>query len=320
MGYPGSAMDDGSPRARLRIGAPIWSCPHWVGEVYPPGTGARAYLRRYAEVFDAVEGNATFYAAPSTATVMRWRDETPPTFRFCCKLPRTITHDRMLVGTDELLQSFVATIELLGDRLGPIMIQLPPAFGPARLPALEAFLERLPRAVPWALDPRHRGLFVGDAGRRLDDRLRALAIDRVVFDTTVLHASRDRDPAVVEAQRRKPALPDRDSDTGPRPIVRVVVANDVDAAAPAFDRWAARVAAWLAAGRSAHVFVHTPDDRFAPRMCVAFHDRLAARVPVGAAPRLGAHVDATVPSGASPRQISLFDRSPDAGGDHDGHG
>lgn len=83
---------------RIHLGAPVWSCRAWAGELWPTATKPADYLHHYARVFNAVEGNATFYAVPRRETAARWRDETPPGFRFCCKLPRTITHERSLVG------------------------------------------------------------------------------------------------------------------------------------------------------------------------------------------------------------------------------
>jgi len=244
------------------LGGPVWSCRAWSGLVWPPSTKPADFLAHYARVFNAVEGNATFYAVPRRETVARWREQTPPGFRFCCKLPRAITHERALVGAERELGEFVELLGVLGDRAGPTMIQLPPTFGPSQLPALAAVLARLPAELRFAVEPRHRAFFDGSAAHvDLDALLRERDVDRVVFDTTVLHASDDPDPIVVAAQARKPHLPVHEVATASHPIVRIVGVSDARACGPAFERWAARAAAWIHEGRSPTLFVHTPDDR-----------------------------------------------------------
>lgn len=287
--------------ARMHLGAPVWSCRDWAGTLWPSATKPGAFLEHYARVFNAVEGNTTFYAVPSRDTLARWRDDTPPGFEFCCKLPRTITHDKQLVGAERELDAFVELLGVLGDRLGPTMIQLPPSFGPRQLGTLAATLARLPRTMPFAVEPRHRGVFDGGAAHRdFDALLREHGVDRVVFDTQVLHASRDRDPLVVAAQSRKPNLPVLEVATARRPIVRIVGVSDAEACRPAFERWARRAAQWIAEGRSPSLFVHTPDDREVPRLAAQLHAIVGAHTDVGSLPPLG--------SDRGARQISLFDR------------
>src|SRR5512143_534875 len=106
----------------LFIGCPIWSFKGWVGNFYPEGTKPADFLREYARRLTAVEGNTTFYAVPAEKTLEGWAAETPETFRFCPKLPRTISHAGKLVEhIDEALR-FVETMSLLGERLGPMFL------------------------------------------------------------------------------------------------------------------------------------------------------------------------------------------------------
>ena len=74
------------------LGCPIWAYKDWVGGFYPEGTKPADFLREYARRLTAVEGNTTFYAVPAPMTLLRWVEETPETFRFCPKLPRTVSH------------------------------------------------------------------------------------------------------------------------------------------------------------------------------------------------------------------------------------
>src|SRR5687768_7666922 len=127
----------------------------WIGRLFPAGTKATDFLPRYAEVFNTVEGNTTFYALPTPDTVARWRDQVPDAFRFCFKFPRTITHDKLLVDCAAEVAEFLDRIAPLAGKLGTLMLQLPPRFGPGQLPQLAAFVDVLPREHAYAVELRH---------------------------------------------------------------------------------------------------------------------------------------------------------------------
>jgi uncharacterized protein YecE (DUF72 family) len=138
------------------LGTQGWSYKDWVGSFYPPGTKAADYLPYYAQVFDAVELDTTFYGIPTPERVAGWSRATPGGFQFTAKTPRSITHDRRLVDAGGEFEEFVGAVERLGEKLGAILIQLPPDFTVAERPALEAFLERLPAGFRFAAEFRHR--------------------------------------------------------------------------------------------------------------------------------------------------------------------
>src|SRR6187402_3161037 len=79
------------------VGCPIWSEKAWVGKVYPKGAKEKDYLKYYAEKFPSIELNATHYNIPDPDTVIRWRDLVPDGFKFCPKIPQTISHAKDLV-------------------------------------------------------------------------------------------------------------------------------------------------------------------------------------------------------------------------------
>ena len=83
------------------LGCPEWSRPEWKGGLLPARTRSKDFLAGYARVFNTVEGNTTFYALPRPDVVERWKESTPPSFRFCFKFPRSISHDRKLENTTE---------------------------------------------------------------------------------------------------------------------------------------------------------------------------------------------------------------------------
>jgi uncharacterized protein YecE (DUF72 family) len=143
---------------KIRIGACAWTFPEWRNSFYPTGLPESEWLEFYARYLPAVEVDSTFYHAPSEATVRRWVEVTPATFRFACKLPREITHACRLRDCSAELSSFLGAIEPLAAKLQVILIQLPPSFTPkdGKL-ALRKFLVQLPRDFRFAIEFRHSG-------------------------------------------------------------------------------------------------------------------------------------------------------------------
>lgn len=136
----------------VRIGTTGWSIASRHAAAFPPDG---SHLQRYAHRLDAVEINSSFYRPHRHETYQRWAHSTPRDFRFAVKLPRTITHERRLQGCEDLLDRFLGEAAGLGDKLGVLLVQLPP-----RLrfdPAAEAFfaLLRGRTALPVAIEPRH---------------------------------------------------------------------------------------------------------------------------------------------------------------------
>lgn len=143
---------------KIRVGSCAWSFPEWQGSFYPPDLPESHWLEFYARYFPAVEVDSTFYSAPAEATVRRWIDITPASFRFACKLPREITHACRLRDCSEQLNAFLRAIEPLAPKLRVLLIQLPPSFAPKYgKQALRTFLEQLPRDFRFAIEFRHAG-------------------------------------------------------------------------------------------------------------------------------------------------------------------
>jgi uncharacterized protein YecE (DUF72 family) len=175
-----------TPRAAApscaHIGCQGWNYEDWVAGpasdetvFYPRGTRPAAMLDLYARAFTTVEIDSTFYAVPSAATVDGWHKRTPPRFTFALKLPRQITHEFDLrKGSREILAEFCDHARLLHDKLAAVLIQLPPQFEatPENLRALETFLPRLPRDLPFTIEFRHPGWIT-------DETLGVLASHRV---------------------------------------------------------------------------------------------------------------------------------------------
>jgi len=140
----------------VHLGSCAWTFDDWRGSFYPVDLPADRWLAWYARVFNAVEIDSTFYANPPAATVARWLGEAPAHFRFTCKAPKTITHELRLRDCDALLAGFLEAIRPLHGHLGPILLQLPPSFAPARdATALRDFVLALPNGWRFAIEFRH---------------------------------------------------------------------------------------------------------------------------------------------------------------------
>jgi uncharacterized protein YecE (DUF72 family) len=139
---------------KMHIGTMGWSYDFWLGNFYP--AGSQALLTEYAKNFDTVEINNTFYRIPSRDTVRTWKNEVPGDFIFSAKFPRKITHIKMLQDCREELEVFVEHMSLLGDKLGPLLIQLPPSFAPEKSGILKDFLAGLPERCRFAVEVRNK--------------------------------------------------------------------------------------------------------------------------------------------------------------------
>jgi uncharacterized protein YecE (DUF72 family) len=129
--------------AHVHIGTSGWHYPHWRGPFYPSDLTAAGMLRYYAERFDTVEINNSFYRLPTAAALEGWCRETPAEFCFAVKASRYITHNLKLKHPKQAEQKFLSQIESLGRRLGPILFQLPPDWK-INIDRLDEFLRGLP--------------------------------------------------------------------------------------------------------------------------------------------------------------------------------
>jgi len=258
----------------------MWTLPAWQGRFLPARSPAHERLRSYAGWCNAVEGNTTFYAIPARDTVATWAKQTDPGFRFVLKLPRLVTHERRLVGVEREVRAFLDAIEPLGPRTHALWVQLPRSFTPADVPALAAFLRRLPAAHRYGVEVRDPAFFTDpQATVLLEQALATVGAEWIPFDTTVFFRSRPTSDAERDAWVNKPRTPRRTVALTDRPIVRYLGRDDTEATAEGWHDWTAVVADWLREGRSPTVFVHTPDNADAPALARRFHDEVRARVP-----------------------------------------
>lgn len=145
----------------------------------PIFAGDGSHLQRYARRFNAVEINSSFYRPHRPATYARWAQSVAPDFRFAVKMPKAISHERRLVDCAAPLQGFLAEVAALGDRLGPLLLQLPPKFAFEPKTARNFFvLLRRSFAGAVVIEPRHATWFADE----VDAMLVRFRIARVAAD------------------------------------------------------------------------------------------------------------------------------------------
>jgi uncharacterized protein YecE (DUF72 family) len=152
---------------RIHIGCSGWVYKHWRGLFYPEGLPQKRWFERYAEEFDTVEINASFYRLPLASTFEGWRDKAPPHFRYAVKVNRFITHMKKLLDCAEAADQFIALARPLGETLGPLLYQLPPSLK-LDLARLETFLERLPHDLDHVFEFRNKDWYVPELYALLD--------------------------------------------------------------------------------------------------------------------------------------------------------
>lgn len=173
----------GGATGRVRFGTSSFTAPGWVGPFYPEGTKPADFLRVYAQSFDTVEIDATYYAVPSPRTVDGWAEKTPEGFLIAAKFPRSLVHGgeaerpdpARVLSLDEGAAErdrFLAVMARLGARLGPLVLQFPyfnrdafPSVGPF-LDRLGPYLAALPGGPSYAVEVRNKA-WVGEPLRAL---------------------------------------------------------------------------------------------------------------------------------------------------------
>jgi uncharacterized protein YecE (DUF72 family) len=144
--------------SRIHVGCSGWVYKHWRGIFYPEGLPQKRWFERYAEEFDTVEINASFYRLPLASTFEGWCEKAPPGFRYAVKVNRFITHMKKLLGCEAEVDRFIALARPLGEKLGPLLYQLPPSLH-RNVERLDSFLARLPKDIEQVLEFRHKSWY-----------------------------------------------------------------------------------------------------------------------------------------------------------------
>ncbi|MCS6969166.1 MAG: DUF72 domain-containing protein [Cytophagales bacterium] len=265
-------------QVQVYVGCPVWACKEWVGSLYPPHARAKDYLYYYSRQFNAIELNSTHYHIPDNATISRWIEVTPSSFRFCPKILQEISHRLMLRPSKEVIQTFCKPIAALGNRLGMAFLQLPPSFAPAQLPVLAAFLKDFPREIPLAVEFRHPAWFQGPAGYQPFDHAAAL-LEQQNISTVICDVAGRRD---VLHQRL----------TTGKTLIRFVGNGLHPSDYTRIDAWVERLKEWIDKGvEQVYFFVHEPNNALAPQLANYLINKLNERVGTSLRPLQKSNVD-----------------------------
>lgn len=157
------------------VGTSGYSYPKWKGRFYPDKLPQKEMLRYYAQTFATVEINSTFFGLPNDKTVASWLEDTNPAFRFALKAQRSITHIKRLKNVEEPTDQLLRLASAVGERLGPLLFQLPPNFK-KDVPRLTAFLGSLRGKARTAVEFRHESWLDEEVFGCLRDHSCALCI------------------------------------------------------------------------------------------------------------------------------------------------
>lgn len=178
---PGPDRPNRKPRQRgkglplIRVGTSGWNYQDWKGLFYPNNVSQKDWLAYYARSFPTVEINASFYHLPAEKTVQHWYEQVPEDFVFSVKASRYITHLKHLRDPESSLNLFLQRAELLREKLGPVLFQLPPRWHPDPK-RLEQFVEKLPVSHRFVFEFRNAEWYEEEIISILDERGHALCI------------------------------------------------------------------------------------------------------------------------------------------------
>lgn len=247
----------------IYLGATGYNMKPWVGSWYPAGTKDKDHLPHYGAQFNTIEHNTTHYRIPDAATVARWREETPPDFRFCPKIPQTISHARDLGLSGGQIRLFCDAVAGLEEKLGCCFLQVPPHFSTRDLEVLARFLDVFPKAVPLAVEVRHESFF--EPTLAAEDFFQLLQSQNIATVVTDVAGRRDVCHLRLTAQRV---------------LVRFVGNNLHPTDYERVGEWADRLAAWCSDGlREVYFFTHEPDNLLAPDLAAHCATVFSQKVP-----------------------------------------
>ncbi len=237
------------------IGCAKWGRKEWVGMIYPEKTKEAYFLKEYVKHFNSIELNATHYKMPAADSIRKWAEKANgPDFKFCPKVPQSISHFGNLALTPNVQQQtkeFIMAISAFEKNLGPVFLQLSDKFSPARKENLYAYLEKIPKDLSFFLEVRHPDWYADKNIRKeLLKTMRKNNIGTVITDTTGR-----RDLVHMEL-------------TIPKTFIRFVGNNLHPTDYTRIDEWIQRIKSWLNKGlQEVYFFMHHTDEKNSPELC-----------------------------------------------------
>lgn len=247
----------------LYLGPTGYNMKPWVGKWYPFGAKEKDFLKHYGKQFNSIEHNTTHYRIPDRDTVVRWHEETPEDFKFCPKIPQSISHSKDLGLSGPEIPIFCHAVAGLQEKLGCCFMQLPPLFSPKDLPILKRFLEHFPTEIPLAIEARHPLFFNYNVEAEIFFNL----LTQFRVTTVITDVAGRRDVCHMRLSTEKVLIRFVGNRLHPTDYSRV-------------QEWAQRLSAWFEGGlHEAYFFTHEPDNLLAPELAAYCNATFSEAIP-----------------------------------------
>lgn len=238
-------------KPEVYVGCAKWGRKDWVGKVYPTGTKETDFLKLYAQHFNAIELNATFYRAPSPAQTAGWASQVGNDFMFSPKFSEKISHRKRLKDVKEMTDWFLKGIAGFKERLGPVFLMPHPAMGPKSFETIETFIESLPTEIDLFVELRHPEWYSEpEAFEKVFAMLERHNVGSIITD-----ASGRRDCVHMRL-------------TTPVAFIRFVGNNLHPTDYTRVDAWIQRIKSWMDGGlQRLYFFMHQTEEIHSPTLC-----------------------------------------------------
>lgn len=241
-------------KVELFVGCAKWGRKDWVGKIYPEGTKEGDFLSLYAQYFNCIELNATFYKLPSVKQVTAWREKVGQDFRFCPKFNDKITHKKRLKDAEHYTNIFLEGVAAFGPNLGPVFLQTPPNYATKNLEVLDAYLEALPQSLDIFVELRHPGWFTDEA------------VNKKVFTMLEKHGA---GAVITDAAGRRDCV--HMNLTTPSAFIRFVGNSLHPTDYQRCNDWITRLKSWVDKGiERIYFLMHQKEEVFSPELCRYF--------------------------------------------------
>jgi uncharacterized protein YecE (DUF72 family) len=252
-------LKKGKGKTKFYVGCAKWGRKDWVGKLYPVGTKEKDFLEYYANIFNCIEFNATFYKSPSPDQVRKWKEKVPKGFKFCPKFTQSITHLKRLKNVQVEMDAFLEAITEFKDNMGPIFLLPNPQMSPKHAENIENFIEQYPKDMELFLELRHPDWY--NTGEGYDPEL---------FKFLKKHK---RGTIITDAAGRRDCVHMHLST--PEAFIRFVGNSLHQTDYTRIDDWVQRIKLWMKEGlETCYFFMHQHEELHSPELIKYFIEQL----------------------------------------------
>ena len=238
-------------KPKVYVGCAKWGRKDWIGKVYPEGTKEEDFLKLYAQHFNSIELNATFYRFPTISQTSGWASEVGDGFKFSPKFTDKISHLKRLKDVKELTDVFLKGISGFKEKLGPVFIMPHPAMGLKSIDRFETFISLLPSDLQLFIELRHAQWYAEpEAFEKIFSMFERSNVGSIITD----------------AEGRRDCVHMRL--TTPVAFIRFVGNNLHPSDYTRVDAWIQRIKSWMEGGlQELYFFMHQTEEIHSPTLC-----------------------------------------------------